>query len=81
MRIFVKFFVFFQCVYEADSTYKNGVTHIKLTGDKVVAGRLGGQVDILRLETYARGVPIDYNFSSAYRRSKFFFLFFLIYWR
>jgi WD40 repeat protein len=45
------------------------VTHIKLASDKVVAARLSGRIDFLRLETYTQGRHIDWNFTSAYRRT------------
>ncbi|EDS26315.1 conserved hypothetical protein [Culex quinquefasciatus] len=38
-------------IYETEHTPNNGVTNIKLTGDKVVAARLSGRIDFLRLET------------------------------
>lgn len=59
----------FKCIYQTDSTHGNGVTHIKLASDKVVAARLSGRIDFLRLETYTQGRHIDWNFTSAYRRT------------
>lgn len=50
----------------------NGVTHINLNSDRVIAARLCGRLDFYKLETYYKGVQIDWNFTSAYRRSKFF---------
>lgn len=67
----------FKCVYKSETSFNDGVTHVKLVSDKVVAARLSGRVDILRLGTYNRGVPIDYNFSSVYRRSEYYLLFFI----
>lgn len=59
----------FKCIYQTDATHGNGVTHIKLASDKVVAARLSGRIDFLRLETYTQGRHIDWNFTSAYRRT------------
>lgn len=59
----------FKCIYQNESTLGNGVTHIKLASDKVVAARLSGRIDFLRLETYTQGRHIDWNFTSAYRRT------------
>lgn len=56
-------------IYETEHTRNNGVTNIKLTGDKVVAARLSGRIDFLRLETYTQGRQIDWGFTSAYRRT------------
>ncbi|KAL9692071.1 hypothetical protein quinque_016506 [Culex quinquefasciatus] len=50
-------------------TRNNEVTNIKLTGNKVVAARLSGRIDFLRLETYTQGRQIDWGFTSAYRRT------------
>lgn len=38
----------------------------------MVAARLNGRIDFLRLETYNQGRQIDWGFMSAYRRSKHF---------
>ncbi|XP_062563503.1 sterol regulatory element-binding protein cleavage-activating protein [Armigeres subalbatus] len=59
----------FKCIYETEHTLNNGVTNIKLTGDKVIAARLSGRIDFLRLETYTQGRQIDWGFTSAYRRT------------
>lgn len=59
----------FKCIYQTESTHGNGVTHIRLASDKVVAARLSGRIDFLRLETYTQGRHIDWNFTSAYRRT------------
>ncbi|XP_039441073.1 sterol regulatory element-binding protein cleavage-activating protein [Culex pipiens pallens] len=59
----------FKGIYETEHTRNNGVTNIKLTGDKVVAARLSGRIDFLRLETYTQGRQIDWGFTSAYRRT------------
>lgn len=59
-----------QCIYEGEERKKNGVTHLHLTGDRLVAARLNGRIDFLRLETYNQGRQIDWGFMSAYRRSK-----------
>lgn len=47
-----------------------GVTHIKLIGDQVIAARLCGRIDFLKLESYNHGKQIDWGFTSAYRRSE-----------
>ncbi|CAO1392652.1 unnamed protein product [Diamesa tonsa] len=60
---------YFKCIYETDSGNSSGVTHIKLAGDRVIAARLSGRIDFLRLETYTQGRHIDWNFTSAYRRT------------
>jgi len=46
-----------------------GVTHIKLVGSRVVAARLKGTLDFIQLQTFNQGRPIDWNFTSAYRRT------------
>lgn len=56
-------------VYENDTTHGDGVTHVKLASDKVIAARLSGRIDFYRLETYTQGKHIDWNFTSAYRRT------------
>lgn len=56
-------------------THNNGVTNIKLAGDKVIVTRLSGRIEFLKLETYTQGRHIDWGFTSAYRRS--IYLFFL----
>lgn len=56
-------------IYETDKTHRDGVTHVKLSSDKVVAARLSGHIDFYRLETYTQGRHIDWNFTSAYRRT------------
>uniref|UniRef100_A0A182J1D0 Sterol regulatory element-binding protein cleavage-activating protein n=1 Tax=Anopheles atroparvus TaxID=41427 RepID=A0A182J1D0_ANOAO len=57
------------CIYEAENSHNNGVTNIKLTGDRVIAARLSGRIDFFRLETYTQGRQIDWGFTSAYRRT------------
>ncbi|KAL9705370.1 hypothetical protein quinque_008888 [Culex quinquefasciatus] len=59
----------FKGIYETEHTRNNEVTNIKLTGDKVVAARLSGRIDFLRLETYTQGRQFDWGFTSAYRRT------------
>ncbi|XP_058116606.1 sterol regulatory element-binding protein cleavage-activating protein isoform X2 [Anopheles coustani] len=59
----------FKCIYEAENSHNNGVTNIKLTGDRVIAARLSGRIDFFRLETYTQGRQIDWGFTSAYRRT------------
>lgn len=56
-------------IYETDRTHRDGVTHVKISSDKVVAARLSGHIDFYRLETYTQGRHIDWNFTSAYRRT------------
>lgn len=63
-------FTISQCIYEGDGKNKVGVTHLHLSGDRLVAARLNGKIDFLRLETYNQGRQIDWGFMSAYRRSK-----------
>lgn len=46
-----------------------GVTGIKIIGSRVIASRLYGSLDFLQLQTYNQGRPIDWNFTSAYRRT------------
>ncbi|XP_038106641.1 protein transport protein Sec31B [Culex quinquefasciatus] len=55
--------------HSRECTRKNGVTNIKLTGDKVVAARLSSRIDFLRLEIYTKSRQIDWGFSFAYRRT------------
>lgn len=55
-----------KCIYQDD---KQGVTHIILTGNRVIAGKLCGRLNYLRLETYYKGKQIDWGFTSAYRRT------------
>lgn len=43
---------------------------MQLSGDRIVAARLSGRIDFLRLQTYNQGRQIDWSFMSAYRRSK-----------
>ncbi|XP_059607670.1 sterol regulatory element-binding protein cleavage-activating protein [Phlebotomus argentipes] len=58
-----------KCVLDDEKKVRNGVTHIKLSGDRVIVARLCGRVDFLRLETYSQGKQIDWGFTSAYRRT------------
>ncbi|KAL9694253.1 hypothetical protein quinque_013538 [Culex quinquefasciatus] len=59
----------FKGIYKMEHTRIKGGTNIKLTGNKVVAARLGDRIDFLRLETYTQCWQIDWGFTSAYRRS------------
>lgn len=59
-----------QCIYEGEGKLNCGITHLHLSGDRLVAARLNGRIDFLRLETYNQGRQIDWGFMSAYRRSK-----------
>lgn len=61
---------YFQCIYDSEPKNKHGVTHLHLSGNRVVAARLSGRIDFLRLESYNQGRHIDWGFTSAYRRSK-----------
>ncbi|XP_058820803.1 uncharacterized protein LOC131682997 [Topomyia yanbarensis] len=58
----------FKGIYDKN-THNNGVTNIKLAGDKVIVARLSGRIDSLRLETYTQGCQIDWGFTSAYGRT------------
>lgn len=59
-----------KCIYESEPDQaKSGVTNLKLAGNRVIAARLSGRVDFLRLESYTQGRQIDWGFTSAYRRS------------
>lgn len=58
-----------QCIYEGEGKPNYGITHLHLSGDRLVAARLNGRIDFLRLETYNQGRQIDWGFMSAYRRS------------
>lgn len=62
---------YLQCIYDSEPKNKHGVTHLHLSGNRVVAARLSGRIDFLRLESYNQGRHIDWGFTSAYRRSKF----------
>lgn len=53
-----------------ENSRNEGVTHIKLIGDQVIAARLCGRIDFLKLESYNHGKQIDWGFTSAYRRSE-----------
>lgn len=46
-----------------------GITNIKLVGSRVIVARLYGTLDLLQLQTYSQGRAIDWNFTSAYRRT------------
>ncbi|XP_058065673.1 sterol regulatory element-binding protein cleavage-activating protein [Anopheles bellator] len=59
----------FKCIYETENTHNNGITEIKLSGDRVIAARLSGRIDFFRLETYTQGRQIDWGFTSTYRRT------------
>ncbi|CAG9864006.1 unnamed protein product [Phyllotreta striolata] len=56
-----------KCMYE-DGT-DSGVNHVKMIGAKVIAVRLCGSLELLQLQTYNQGRPIDWNFTIAYRRT------------
>lgn len=58
-----------KCAYQEDSKRSQGITHIHLSGDRVVVARLCGRIDFYRLETYYKGKQIDWGFTSAYRRT------------
>lgn len=65
-----------KCVHENEprGQQKGGVTHVHLAGNRVVAMRLSGRVDFLRLESYTQGRHIDWGFTAAYRRSEWHFV-------
>ncbi|XP_037887733.1 sterol regulatory element-binding protein cleavage-activating protein [Glossina fuscipes] len=58
-----------KCTYHESSKRHQGITHIHLSGDRVIVARLCGRLDFYRLETYYKGKQIDWNFTSAYRRT------------
>lgn len=58
-----------KCIYDSEPKHKHGVTNLHLAGNRVVAARLSGRIDFLRLESYNQGRHIDWGFTSAYRRS------------
>lgn len=62
-------FLNLQCIYECEGKHKHGITNVHLTGNRVIAARLSGRIDFLRLETYNKGRHIDWGFTTAYRRS------------
>jgi hypothetical protein len=51
-----------KCIYENQTTYSNGVTNIKLAGDKLIVARLNGRLDFLRLETFIFFSPAYTNY-------------------
>ncbi|KAI4464852.1 sterol regulatory element-binding protein cleavage-activating protein [Holotrichia oblita] len=55
--------------YIYDDVSGVGVTSVKIVGSRVVAARLYGSIDILQLQSFTHGRPIDWNFSIAYRRT------------
>ncbi|KAF5297711.1 hypothetical protein FQA39_LY12042 [Lamprigera yunnana] len=57
----------FRCSYDDKSGV--GVTSVKIIGSHVIAARLYGTLDFLRLQSYSQGRPIDWNFTCAYRRT------------
>ncbi|XP_017777723.1 PREDICTED: sterol regulatory element-binding protein cleavage-activating protein isoform X2 [Nicrophorus vespilloides] len=57
----------FKCLFDDESGI--GITAIKLVGSRVIAARLYGSLDFLQLQTYSQGKQIDWNFTSAYRRT------------
>lgn len=46
-----------------------GITSLKILRSRVVTARLHGGLDFLQLQTYSQGRPIDWSFTSAYRRT------------
>ncbi|XP_053967505.1 sterol regulatory element-binding protein cleavage-activating protein isoform X2 [Anastrepha ludens] len=58
-----------KCISSIELKRNQGVTHIHLSGDRVIVGRLCGRLEFFRLETYCKGQQIDWNFTSAYRRT------------
>lgn len=62
----------FKCLVENDNgvhTSGVGITSVKIVGSRVIAARLCGTLDFLQLQTYNQGRAIDWNFTSAYRRT------------
>ncbi|XP_017472811.1 PREDICTED: sterol regulatory element-binding protein cleavage-activating protein isoform X1 [Rhagoletis zephyria] len=58
-----------KCISPGELKSNQGITHIHLSGDRVIVGRLCGRLEFFRLETYCKGQQIDWNFTSAYRRT------------
>ncbi|KAJ6645206.1 Sterol regulatory element-binding protein cleavage-activating protein, partial [Pseudolycoriella hygida] len=58
-----------KCIYECEEKHKHGITNVHLTGNRVIAARLSGRIDFLRLETYNQGRHIDWGFTTAYKRT------------
>ncbi|XP_018321983.1 sterol regulatory element-binding protein cleavage-activating protein [Agrilus planipennis] len=57
----------FKCLYNDNSGV--AITSIKIIGSRAVVVRLLGTVDFLQLQTFNHGRPVDWNFTSAYRRT------------
>ncbi|XP_050513824.1 sterol regulatory element-binding protein cleavage-activating protein isoform X1 [Diabrotica virgifera virgifera] len=55
-----------KCIFE--DGVESGINHLKIVGAKVIAVRLCGLIELLQLQTYNQGRPIDWNFTCAYRR-------------
>nr|XP_023029446.1 sterol regulatory element-binding protein cleavage-activating protein-like [Leptinotarsa decemlineata] len=55
-----------KCIFE-DGT-ESSISHVKIIGARVIAVRLCGMIELLQLQTYNQGRPIDWNFTCAYRR-------------
>lgn len=68
--------LFWQCIYESETKHKHGITNLHLAGNRVIAARLSGRIDFLRLESYTQGRHIDWGFTAAYRRSIFILYFY-----
>ncbi|CAD7012204.1 unnamed protein product, partial [Ceratitis capitata] len=58
-----------KCISPGELKSNQGITHIYLNGDRVIVARLCGRLEFFRLETYCKGQQIDWNFTSAYRRT------------
>lgn len=67
------FLIFFTLLYNLQCIFEDcsgvGITCVKLVGSRVIAARLYGTLDLFQLQTYNQGKPIDWNFTSAYRRT------------
>ncbi|XP_069964270.1 sterol regulatory element-binding protein cleavage-activating protein isoform X1 [Bactrocera oleae] len=58
-----------KCISPGEVKSNQGITHIYINGDRVIVARLCGRLEFFRLETYCKGQQIDWNFTSAYRRT------------
>uniref|UniRef100_A0A0A1XSA2 Sterol regulatory element-binding protein cleavage-activating protein n=1 Tax=Zeugodacus cucurbitae TaxID=28588 RepID=A0A0A1XSA2_ZEUCU len=58
-----------KCISPGEVKSNQGITHIYINGDRVIVARLCGRIEFFRLETYCKGQQIDWNFTSAYRRT------------
>lgn len=56
-----------KCIFEDGN--QSGVTNVKIVGSRIIAARLCGSLDLLQLQTFNQGRPVDWNFTCAYRRT------------